>query len=82
MKVQVINEFRDKHLEIVHSIGDVFECTEERFEEIKEAGDFVKPVKEETKEEAKKEIPETKEKPAPSEPVKKDQKVRNKKKGE
>lgn len=49
MKVTVIMPFKDKKENKVRNTGDVFDCTEERFAEIKAAGRFVKAVKEDQK---------------------------------
>lgn len=68
MKVQVINEFVDKHSQELHPIGEVFDVTDKRLAEIQGAGSFVK-------------VLENKEEPASSE-SEKEQKVRGKKKGE
>ena len=43
MKVNVIKEFVDRHTGELHKVGSSFECTEVRFNEIKEAGAFVEP---------------------------------------
>ena len=44
MKVKVIKEFVDKHTNKLHKVNEVFECTEERYNEIKGAGSYVEPV--------------------------------------
>lgn len=46
MKVKVIKEFVDKHTGELHKVGSSFSCDKERFEEIKNAGDFVKEIPE------------------------------------
>lgn len=47
MKVKVIKEFVDRHTNKLHKVNEVFECDAKRYEEIKKAGSFVEPVKEE-----------------------------------
>lgn len=42
MKVTVIKEFVDKYTGELREIGSSFSCDIRRFEEIKNAGDFVK----------------------------------------
>lgn len=49
MKVKVIQKFRDKETQKVRLVGDVFECSDKRFKEIKSAGDYVEVVPEEKK---------------------------------
>ena len=45
MKVKVKKEFIDKHTFKLHPVGEVFECTEERLQEIQSAGvDYVEKV--------------------------------------
>ena len=44
MIVKVIKEFVDKHSGQLHELGSTFECSEERFKEIKDAGSFVEPA--------------------------------------
>lgn len=55
MKVNVIKEFVDRHTGELHKVGSSFECGENRFREIKEAGKYVESViieKEKEREEA------------------------------
>jgi len=49
MKVKVIMPFKDKGSGKVRNIGEIFDVTKERFEEIKKAGRFVVEVKQEEK---------------------------------
>ena len=44
MKVKTVKKFRDKHTGEVHNVGDMFECTEDRYNEILETGEFVTKV--------------------------------------
>ena len=44
MKVKTIVKFRDIHTGAIHEIGEEFDCTDERFEEILKSGVFVEPV--------------------------------------
>ena len=44
MKVKVIKEFVDKHTNKLHKVNEVFECTEDRYNEIMGAGSYVEPV--------------------------------------
>ncbi len=45
MKVKVKKEFIDKHTFKLHPVGEVFECSEERLQEIQSAGaNFVEKV--------------------------------------
>jgi hypothetical protein len=46
MKVKVKKEFVDKHTWKIHPFGEVFECTEDRLQEIQSVGDFVSKVEE------------------------------------
>jgi hypothetical protein len=41
-KVVCLQNFRDKHTFKIHEKGDIFEVTEERFEEILKVGKLVK----------------------------------------
>ena len=41
MKVKTVKKFRDKHTGEIYNVGDTFECTEERYNEILETGTFV-----------------------------------------
>lgn len=41
MKVKVIESFIDKYTGEVHDIDEVIECTEERYQEIASAGNYV-----------------------------------------
>lgn len=47
IKVKVTHEFIDRHTNELHPQGAVFSVNEERFEEIKNAGDFVEVISEE-----------------------------------
>lgn len=58
MKVNVIKEFVDKHSGELHTVGSSFECDENRFKEIEEAGSFVEPVKVEPIKDNKKKVTE------------------------
>lgn len=49
MKVKVIMPFKDKKAGKVRNIGEEFDVTQERFEEIKKSGRFVVEVKQEEK---------------------------------
>ncbi len=49
MKVKVVMPFKDKEGGKVHGIGEVFDVTPKRFEEIKKAGRYVVEVKQEEK---------------------------------
>ena len=44
MKVKVKNEFVDKHTGRFHPVGEVFECTAERLQEIQSASTTVQYV--------------------------------------
>ncbi len=44
MKVNVIKDFVDRHTGELHTVGSSFECGENRFREIEEAGQYVEPV--------------------------------------
>lgn len=44
MKVKAIAKFQDLKEGMLREIGDVFEVSEERYEEIKNAGEFVEEV--------------------------------------
>lgn len=46
MRVEVKKEFVDKHTWKLHPVGEVFECTEERLQEIQSVDDFVSKVEE------------------------------------
>lgn len=48
MKVEVIKKFIDKHTNAVRKVGDIIDVTQERYDEIKETGEFVKEVDAET----------------------------------
>lgn len=41
MKVKVVKRFKDIREKIIREAGEVFECTEERYREILEKGDYV-----------------------------------------
>lgn len=41
MKVKVVRDFRDKYTLVIHRRGDVLEITEERYAELKLAGEYV-----------------------------------------
>ena len=41
MKVRVLKRFRDIREKIIREAGEVFECTEERYQEILGKGDYV-----------------------------------------
>jgi hypothetical protein len=49
MKVKVIMPFNDKESGKVRNIGEVFDVTQKRFDEIKKAGRFVVAVEQEEK---------------------------------
>ena len=51
MKIRVISEFIDKHTKELHPKDAVLFVSEERFSEIKKAGDFVELINEESQEE-------------------------------
>lgn len=53
MKVKVVKEFVDKHTGKLHAVGSEFECDDARYNEIKQAGSFVEPAKEQNKEKVK-----------------------------
>ena len=58
MKVKVVKSFIDKTNNQVRAINEEFNCTDERYAEIKKAGNYVEPVtkksvKEEKDEETK-----------------------------
>lgn len=44
MKVKVIKEFVDKYTKKLHKKNEIFECTEERYNEIKKAGSYIEPA--------------------------------------
>ena len=44
MEAKVIKRFKDKETGEVRAVGDIFECTQTRFNEILEAGPFVEKV--------------------------------------
>lgn len=44
MKVKVIKKFRDITTKEIRKAGEVFECTDERYAQIKKAGEYVEPV--------------------------------------
>lgn len=46
MRVEVKKEFVDKHTWKLHPVGEVFECTEDRLQEIQSVDDFVSKVEE------------------------------------
>ena len=46
MRVKVTHKFKDRHTGDIHYKGDVLEISMERYEEIKDAGDFVFPIDE------------------------------------
>lgn len=46
MRVEVKKEFVDKYTWKLHPVGEVFECTEERLQEIQSVDDFVSKVEE------------------------------------
>lgn len=45
MKVKTIKEFIDKETKRLHEVGDVFDCSPERFVEISKAGKYVEAIK-------------------------------------
>ncbi len=47
LKCKVMSDFRDKTDNSYHCAGSVFQCSEERFEEIQSAGDFLKRIEDE-----------------------------------
>lgn len=49
MKVKVVKRFIDKETNELHKPDSEFECTKERYEEIKVCGNFVVPVENENK---------------------------------
>lgn len=53
MKVKTIMPFKDKQDNKSRNPGDVFECTEERYKQIRKAGKFVVKVEEPAKSEKK-----------------------------
>ena len=46
MRVKVTHKFKDRHTGDIHYKGDVLEISLERYEEIKNVGDFVFPINE------------------------------------
>ena len=44
MKVKVIKKFRDITTKEIRKVGEEFECTAERYDQIKNAGEYVEPV--------------------------------------
>ena len=46
MRVKVTHKFKDRHTGEIHYKGDVLDISMERYEEIKDAGDFVFPIDE------------------------------------
>ena len=44
MKVEVIEEFKDKYTKKLYTPGDVIEVTKKRLEEILETGRLIKPI--------------------------------------
>ncbi len=57
MKVKVVKSFIDKTNNQVRAINEEFNCTDERYAEIKKAGNYVEPVtKKSVKEEKDEEI--------------------------
>lgn len=44
LKCEVLRDFRDKTDNSYHCTGSVFQCNEERFEEIQSAGNFLKKI--------------------------------------
>ncbi|MEY8366298.1 hypothetical protein AALA22_11725 [Anaerovoracaceae bacterium 41-7] len=44
LKCEVLRDFRDKTDDSYHCTGSVFQCNEERFEEIQSAGNFLKKI--------------------------------------
>lgn len=61
MKVKTIVKFRDLKAGTLRRVGDEFECSEERLEEILKVGQFVEKVEE----------PEPEEEPAPKKATRK-----------
>lgn len=53
MKVKVIEKFKDKTTGKVRKVGETFDCTKKRFDEILTVGKFVEEVKADGKEPAK-----------------------------
>lgn len=54
MRVRTIAMFKDKKTKTLREIGDEFECTEERYQEILNAGKFVEKLDEPEKSKRKK----------------------------
>ena len=50
MRVKVTHKFKDRHTGDIHYKGDVLEISMERYEEIKNVGDFVIPINEDKEE--------------------------------
>lgn len=46
MKVKVIQTFRDRETKKVRPVGEIFECSDKRFKEIKAAGNYVEVIPE------------------------------------
>lgn len=44
MNARVIRRFRDKETKEMREVGDIFECTKARFDEISAVGNFVEEV--------------------------------------
>ena len=44
MKVKVVTEFNDKHTGVFNAVGKVIEVTDERYAELKAAGNYVVPA--------------------------------------
>lgn len=42
IKVTVTNNFRDKYSGLLHKKGDILTVSEERYRELKRAGDYIK----------------------------------------
>lgn len=55
MKVKVLKKFRDKETKIINIPGDELEVSEERFNELVAAGDYVEAVEDDEEPEADKE---------------------------
>lgn len=53
MKAKVIVKFKDKETGKVRKVGEIFDCTKKRFEEILTVGKFVEEAKADSKETAK-----------------------------
>ena len=53
MKVKVIKSFIDKETKQSRAVGEVFECSEARYEQIETVGHFVEPVEKKKESEAK-----------------------------